>query len=91
MSEVPPKDEHGSRILKSDARGRVMSTPQQREELLRQYERSGLSGPRFAAAAGVKYQTFASWLQRKGRLSAPPKEEPSVPSKATRPEAMPSL
>ncbi len=91
MCETSPKGEHGSRILKSDTRGRVMSTPLQREELLRQYERSGLSGPRFAAAAGVKYQTFASWLQRKKRASAPLEEETSVPQQAPGPEAMPSL
>jgi len=65
-----------------------MSTPQQREELLRQYERSGLSGPRFAAAAGVKYQTLASWLQRESRCSAPRAEQSSAVGEGQQPHAV---
>ncbi len=55
-------------VLKSDTRGRVWSTPAQRQALLEQFERSGLSGPRFAAVAGIKYQTFIGW-RRKQRLA----------------------
>lgn len=32
-----------------------------------QYERSGLSGPKFAEVAGVCYQTFAGWMQKRRR------------------------
>ena len=30
---------------------------------LEEYNRSGLSAKKFAELAGVKYQTFATWLQ----------------------------
>jgi len=51
--------------------GRMHRTPQQREQILDEYEHSGLSGPKFAALCGVKYQTFAAWLaRRKSRKQA---------------------
>lgn len=53
------------RIMKRDAVGRVSYTVQQREALLDEFERSGLKGSQFALAAGVKYQTFAHWLQQR--------------------------
>jgi hypothetical protein len=34
---------------------------------LEEFEKSGLSGTKFAALAGVKYSTFASWLQKQRR------------------------
>ena len=48
-------------ILKRDKRGRVRSTPEQRQAVLEQYARSGLSGPEFARVTGICYQTFAWW------------------------------
>jgi hypothetical protein len=47
--------------------GRLQRTSEQREKILDEYEHSGLSGPNFAALCGVKYQTLASWLQRRKR------------------------
>jgi hypothetical protein len=35
--------------------------------LLDEFERSGLSGQKFAALAGVKYPTFATWAQKRRR------------------------
>jgi hypothetical protein len=35
--------------------------------LLDEFERSGLSGAEFATLAGIKYQTFASWVQLRRR------------------------
>jgi len=32
-----------------------------------EFERSGLSGKKFAALTGIKYQTFATWLQKRRR------------------------
>jgi len=40
-------------------------SPQRRGELLDDFERSGMSSPDFAKLAGIKYQTFAYWLQRR--------------------------
>ena len=54
-------------VLKADAAGRVKRSRAQREQLLDEFERSGLSGTKFAALAGFKYQTFATWVQRRKR------------------------
>jgi hypothetical protein len=51
-------------VLKRDARGRVRTTSEQREAILGEFERSGLSGPQFALVAGINYQTFATWRQQ---------------------------
>ncbi len=52
-------------VLKTDAKGRVQTPPERREKLLDEFERSGLSGAKFAALAGIKYQTFAAWATRR--------------------------
>ena len=54
-------------LLKTDVLGRVKHSREQRERILDEYERSGVSGPKFAALAGVKYQTFATWMQQRKR------------------------
>lgn len=40
---------------------------QRRESLLDEFERSGLSGAKFAELMGIKYPTFADWVQRRRR------------------------
>jgi hypothetical protein len=55
----------GTEILKTDQRGRVRTPRPRREELLAEFDRSGLSGPKFAELTGVKYQTLAGWLHRR--------------------------
>jgi len=71
-TEAPPPS-----LIKTDARGRMHRTPEQRQRVLDEYERSGLSGPKFAALCGVKYQTFAAWLaRRKSQGQAHPKGQP---------------
>jgi transposase-like protein len=56
-------------ILKQDRKGRVRTPRAKREAILDEYERSGISGPEFAQYLGIKYQTFATWVQkwRKGK------------------------
>ncbi len=61
----------GLRVLKRDARGRVKTTAEQRVAVLDEFDRSGLSGPQFARAAGIHYQTFATWVQKRRRSSRP--------------------
>ncbi len=65
-------------ILKRDVLGRVRTPRSRRESLLDEFERSGLSGQKFAALVGIKYQTFATWLQKRRRPAsgAKPKETP---------------
>lgn len=52
-------------ILKQDTRGRIRTPVARREELVSEFERSGLSARRFAALAGVRYNTFWTWLKNR--------------------------
>jgi hypothetical protein len=52
-------------IFKTDTKGRVKTPPERREKLLDEFERSGLSGAKFAELAHIKYQTFAAWIARR--------------------------
>ena len=57
-------------VLKRDGGGRIMVPLARQVELVQEFERSGLSGPKFAALAGLKYQTFATWRRKHGRAPA---------------------
>ncbi len=74
-------------ILKVDALGRVRVPVERRECILDQYERSGMSGAAFAAYVGVKYTTFATWVQKRRRKRqadyAEAKPEASLPASPT--------
>ena len=68
-------------ILKTDSKGRVHTPKARQERLLDEFARSGLSGPKFARLAGIKYQTFAAWgLRRRKRsvVAAPTKSAEPV-------------
>jgi hypothetical protein len=54
-------------ILKQDVLGRIKTPKARREQLLDEFERSGLPGLKFAELAGMKYQTFATWAQKRRR------------------------
>lgn len=60
--------EPADRVLKQDAAGRVWTPPEQREAILDEFERSGLPAAQFAARVGVKYQTFATWVQKRRKV-----------------------
>jgi hypothetical protein len=70
------------RVLKVDATGRVWTPREQREAALDEFERSGLPATEFAARIGVKYPTFASWVQkrrqRRGGDGAAAQREPGA-------------
>ncbi len=38
-----------------------------RQEILAEYDRSGMSGQAFAKWVGITYSTFASWIQKRRR------------------------
>ena len=57
-------------MIKSDVRGRLHYSKEQRSALVKAFETSGLSGPRFAALHGVKYQTMGNWIQKRKRAAA---------------------
>ena len=74
---VPAAEPPATTLIKTDVLGRMHRTREQRERILDEYERSGLSGWKFATLCGVKYQTFATWLQRRKRQrNAYPKRQP---------------
>jgi transposase-like protein len=56
-------------IMKTDRRGRLRYTPEQKNTMVEGYMASGLSAPRFAALHGVNYQTLISWI-KKGKAGA---------------------
>jgi hypothetical protein len=59
--------EAGEQVLKTDVLGRVKTPAARREQLLDEFERSGLTGQKFAEVVGIKYQTFATWAQKRRR------------------------
>ena len=69
-------------LLKTDALGRVRTPASRREQLLDEFEKSGASGPQFAQLAGLKYQTFATWVQQRRRRRGAQAQTPSAPSRA---------
>ena len=54
------------KVLPVDERGRVRVSRERREALLEEFDRSGMSGAKFARLAGVKYPTFMYWLKQRG-------------------------
>ena len=77
-------------ILKRDIRGRVRTSVRQREALLNEFERSGLSGPKFSQVAGVCYQTFAAWMLKRRRARGD-YDGSSVPLAARKADCGPAL
>lgn len=63
MNTTPPDGV----ILKTDALGRMKTPAARREQLLDEFEQSGMSGVQFAEFVGIKYQTFATWAQLRRR------------------------
>ena len=57
-------------IFKTDARGHIRVPVERREALLDDFEKSGLSGAKFARLAGIHYGTFATWAQRRRQQRA---------------------
>ena len=73
--------ENEAEIVKQDAAGRVRISRERREELVDEFEGSALSGAQFARLAGIKYSTFASWVdRRRSRRGAAP-EQSAPPEK----------
>jgi hypothetical protein len=74
----------GELVLKTDGLGRVKTPAARRESLLDEFERSGLSGAKFAALTGIKYQTFAAWALRRRKQNAAPAIAPAPPADPVR-------
>jgi transposase-like protein len=52
-------------VLQMDERGHVRVSRERRAALLEEFERSGMSGAKFARMAGIKYPTFMYWLKQR--------------------------
>jgi transposase-like protein len=55
----------------ADTKGRLRASKEQRRVILAKFEESGLSAARFAQRTGLKYSTFAAWVQRYRRVKRP--------------------
>lgn len=53
-----------------DARGRRWTPAAQRAEFVRAYYQSGLTQAQFAAREGLRYSTFAHWVQKSLKAAA---------------------
>jgi transposase-like protein len=67
-----------------DRLGRVRTPRSRRQELLAEYDRSGLSQAAFARRAGVRYPTFAHWVQERRRTDGAAEAEAPAVSPSTR-------
>lgn len=67
MTQPQNPDAREPESVKTDTKGRQRTTPEQRETLLDAYEAGALSGPAFAKAHGVNYQTFSGWMRKRRR------------------------
>jgi len=65
-------------LVTTDSKGRLRISKEQRKTVLAKFEQSGISAAKFAAVAGIKYSTFAGWVQRYRRV------KPRVASKGVR-------
>ncbi|MFT5466901.1 MAG: transposase-like protein [Verrucomicrobiales bacterium] len=52
--------------LRVDARGHVRTSREEREAILDEFDRSGISGAAFAKLHGIAYSTFAHWRRSAG-------------------------
>lgn len=58
---------HEGDVLKTDVLGRVRVKREHREQILDDFECSGMSGRAYAKLHGIHHQTFASWIQKRRR------------------------
>lgn len=60
----------------ADSKGRLRTSKEQRRVILAEFERSGISAAAFAQRTGLKYSTFAAWVQRYRRTKRPVRKSP---------------
>ena len=56
-------------LIRTDEIGRLRFTADQRRVLVDAFESSGQSASGFAAQHGIKYTTFANWVQKRRAVS----------------------
>ena len=60
-----------SNVIKTDRLGRMTLSRAHRESLLDAFADSAMSGQAFARSHGIKYTTFANWVQKRHRVETP--------------------
>ena len=55
----------------ADTKGRLRASKEQRRVILAKFDQSGMSAAQFARRTGLKYSTFAAWVQRYRRTKRP--------------------
>jgi hypothetical protein len=55
------------RVDRTVSRGQMRVSRKNREALLAEFDQSEMSGSKFAKQEGIKYTTFAYWLQKRRR------------------------
>jgi hypothetical protein len=63
-------DTNSEPIIKTDVLGRIKTPAARREQLIDEFERSGLSGCKFAELAGLKYKTSPPGCKSDGAETA---------------------
>jgi len=66
MTSIVDSDAASS-VIRSDSRGRMLVAADQREALLDEFERSGLSGMAYCRLHRLTSPTFATWVQKRRR------------------------
>lgn len=61
----------------ADTKGRLRASKEQRRVILAKFEESGMSAAQFVQRTGLKYSTFAAWVQRYRRTKRP-ERKPAV-------------
>ena len=54
-------------VDRTDSRRQIRISRKKREALLAEFDKSGMSGSKFAKQEGIKYTTLAYWLQKRRR------------------------
>lgn len=70
---------------RKDERGRKIVPKEEREALIAEYEKSGLTQKAFAQREGIKFCTFTAWLMRRKRHQVPVFAEVALPGGGSNP------
>ena len=71
MTSIVDLAGEAARLIRSASKGRVLVAADQRDALLDAFEQSGQSAMAFCRQHGLKYPTFATWVQKRRRGSEP--------------------
>ena len=76
-TSLPVAAANGS-LLKMDTQGRVRTSRERRQAILDEFDQSGVSAAQFAELAGIRYSTFAGWVNRRRKTKSVPPARPSA-------------